>query len=182
MLKTVGIRGRRPAPRRSCRYGRLDLLLLDELGYLKIDPRGAELLFQIITEREEKASVALATNLPLEWGTVFPDPRLVGGDRGPGHLQRPHPGDRHPVLPVTDQPHHPPRQNPGPGQRKREQPMNHSSNHHPNTVELNLTDAMELAETLALIRDWLTTESPRRLRRFLVDFGASMLDSYLAPW
>ena len=60
------------------RYGRLDLLCLDELGYVHIDPRGAELLFQIITEREERASVAIATNLPFsEWGTVFPDPRLV---------------------------------------------------------------------------------------------------------
>jgi DNA replication protein DnaC len=60
------------------RYGRLDLLCLDELGYVQIDPRGAELLFQIITEREEKASIAIATNLPFsEWGTVFPDPRLV---------------------------------------------------------------------------------------------------------
>ncbi|MDQ2710253.1 MAG: IS21-like element helper ATPase IstB [Actinomycetota bacterium] len=60
------------------RYGRLDLLLLDELGYVQIDPRGAELLFQIITEREERASIAIATNLPFsEWGTVFPDPRLV---------------------------------------------------------------------------------------------------------
>jgi DNA replication protein DnaC len=60
------------------RYGRLDLLCLDELGYVQIDPRGAELLFQIITEREERASIAIATNLPFsEWGSVFPDPRLV---------------------------------------------------------------------------------------------------------
>ena len=60
------------------RYGRLDLLCLDELGYVQIDPRGAELLFQIITEREERATIAIATNLPFsEWGTVFPDPRLV---------------------------------------------------------------------------------------------------------
>ena len=60
------------------RYARPDLLLLDELGYVKIDPRGAELLFQIITAREEQASVAIATNLPFsEWGAVFPDPRLV---------------------------------------------------------------------------------------------------------
>jgi DNA replication protein DnaC len=60
------------------RYGRPDLLLLDELGYIQIDRHGAELLFQIITEREEKASIALATNLPFsEWGTIFPDPRLV---------------------------------------------------------------------------------------------------------
>jgi DNA replication protein DnaC len=60
------------------RYGRLDLLLLDELGYVQIDRHGAELLFQIITEREERASIAIATNLPFsEWGTIFPDPRLV---------------------------------------------------------------------------------------------------------
>jgi DNA replication protein DnaC len=60
------------------RYGRLDLLLLDELGYVQLDPRGAELLFQIITEREERASLGIGTNLPFsEWGTVVPDPRLV---------------------------------------------------------------------------------------------------------
>jgi DNA replication protein DnaC len=60
------------------RYGRLDLLLLDELGYVQIDPRGAELLFQVITEREERASIGIGTNLPFsEWGTVFPDVRLV---------------------------------------------------------------------------------------------------------
>ena len=60
------------------RYARMDLLLLDELGYVQIDPRGAELLFQIITEREERASIALGSNLPFsEWGTVVADPRLV---------------------------------------------------------------------------------------------------------
>jgi DNA replication protein DnaC len=60
------------------RYARLDLLLLDELGYVQIDTRGAELLFQIITEREERASIAVATNLPFsEWGSVVADPRLV---------------------------------------------------------------------------------------------------------
>jgi DNA replication protein DnaC len=60
------------------RYSRLDLLLLDELGYVQIDHRGAELLFQIITEREERASIGIGTNLPFsEWGSVFGDPRLV---------------------------------------------------------------------------------------------------------
>ncbi len=35
-------------------------------------------LFQILTEREEKASVAVASNLPFsEWGQVIIDPRLV---------------------------------------------------------------------------------------------------------
>ena len=51
---------------------------LDELGYVQLDARGAELLFQILTEREEKASVATASNLPFsEWGQVIGDPRLV---------------------------------------------------------------------------------------------------------
>ena len=60
------------------RYGRLDLLLVDELGYVQLDVRGAEVLFQILTEREEKASVAIGSNLPFsEWGQVVTDPRLV---------------------------------------------------------------------------------------------------------
>jgi DNA replication protein DnaC len=70
--------GQRQLSRAVARYGRLDLLLLDELGYVQLDPRGAELLFQIITEREERASIGIGTNLPFsEWGTVVPDPRLV---------------------------------------------------------------------------------------------------------
>lgn len=60
------------------RYGRYDLLCLDELGYVKLDTNGAELLFQILTEREETSSIAIASNLPFsEWGTVFTDPRLA---------------------------------------------------------------------------------------------------------
>ena len=59
------------------RYGRYDLLLVDELGYLHLDPRGAELLFQVLTEREERASIAVATNAPFsEWADTFTDPRL----------------------------------------------------------------------------------------------------------
>jgi len=53
-------------------------LAIDELGYVKLDTRGAELLFQILTEREEKSSVAVASNLPFsEWGQVVTDPRLA---------------------------------------------------------------------------------------------------------
>jgi len=68
----------RKLSRLVARYGRLDLLCLDELGYVQLDTRGAELLFQIITEREEKNSIAVASNLPFsEWGNVIADPRLV---------------------------------------------------------------------------------------------------------
>jgi DNA replication protein DnaC len=60
------------------RYGRLDLLCLDELGYLHLDRRGAELLFQVLTERDERASIAVASNAPFsEWGQTFTDPRLA---------------------------------------------------------------------------------------------------------
>jgi DNA replication protein DnaC len=60
------------------RYARLDLLCLDEVGYLTLDPRGAELLFQVITAREERASIACASNAPFsEWGNTFTDPRLA---------------------------------------------------------------------------------------------------------
>jgi DNA replication protein DnaC len=60
------------------RYGRIELLCLDELAYVRLDPRGAELLFQILTEREERASVAVASNAPFsEWGATFTDPRLA---------------------------------------------------------------------------------------------------------
>jgi DNA replication protein DnaC len=59
------------------RYGRVDLLIIDELGYLALDKRGAELLFQVLTEREEKSSVAIASNESFSgWGKTFTDPRL----------------------------------------------------------------------------------------------------------
>ena len=58
----------RTLSRLVARYGRLDLLCLDEFGYVHLDPRGAELLFQVLTEREERASVAVASNAPFsEW-------------------------------------------------------------------------------------------------------------------
>jgi len=59
------------------RYGRVDLLCIDELGYMELDRRGAELLFQVLTEREEKASVAIASNESFGgWTKTFTDPRL----------------------------------------------------------------------------------------------------------
>jgi DNA replication protein DnaC len=61
------------------RYGRVDLLCIDELGYMELDRRGAELLFQVLTEREEKNSVAIASNESFVldgWTKTFTDPRL----------------------------------------------------------------------------------------------------------
>jgi DNA replication protein DnaC len=52
-------------------------LLIDELGYMELDRRGAELLFQVLTEREEKASIAIGSNESFSgWTKTFTDPRL----------------------------------------------------------------------------------------------------------
>ncbi|MEU6759765.1 IS21-like element helper ATPase IstB [Streptomyces sp. NPDC046685] len=53
------------------RYGRVDLLCIDELGYMELDRRGAELLFQVLTEREEKNSVAIASNESFSKAHMF---------------------------------------------------------------------------------------------------------------
>ncbi len=67
----------RALSRTIARYGRIDLLCLDELGYLGLDRRGAELLFQALTEREEKTAVAIASNDSFSgWTKTFTDPRL----------------------------------------------------------------------------------------------------------
>jgi DNA replication protein DnaC len=59
------------------RYGRVDLLCIDELGYMELDRRGAELLFQVLTERKEKNSIAIASNESFSgWTKTFTDPRL----------------------------------------------------------------------------------------------------------
>src|SRR6476619_4436338 len=59
------------------RYGRVDLILVDELGYLQLDRRCAELLFQVLTEREERSAIAIASNEPFSsWTKTFTDPRL----------------------------------------------------------------------------------------------------------
>jgi len=59
------------------RYGSFGLLIIDELGYVPFSKEGAELLFQVLSERHERRALVLTTNLPFGEGTaVFPDPRL----------------------------------------------------------------------------------------------------------
>ena len=54
------------------RYLRPRLLILDELGYLPIDKTGADLLFQIISQRYERASIAITTNRVFKhWPEIF---------------------------------------------------------------------------------------------------------------
>ena len=59
------------------RWARYDLVCIDELGYIPLAELGAELLFSVISERAEKASVIITTNLPFsEWTKVFTNARL----------------------------------------------------------------------------------------------------------
>jgi DNA replication protein DnaC len=53
-------------------YTAPQLLLLDELGYLPIDKRGADLLFQVVAARYECGSIVVSTNRAFrDWGTIF---------------------------------------------------------------------------------------------------------------
>ena len=53
-------------------YTRPDLLLLDELGYLPIDKRGSDLMFQVVAARYECGSIVITTNrIFREWGKIF---------------------------------------------------------------------------------------------------------------
>jgi DNA replication protein DnaC len=54
------------------KYTRPDLLVMDELGYLPIDKHGADLLFQIISQRYECGSIILSTNKVFKhWPSIF---------------------------------------------------------------------------------------------------------------
>lgn len=50
----------------------LSSTLLDEIGYLPIDQHGADLLFQVISQRYERGSIVLTTNKPFkQWPSIF---------------------------------------------------------------------------------------------------------------
>ena len=59
--------------------GKLDLLILDELGYVPASKAGAELLFDVIATAYERYSLIVTTNLPFEnWPEVLGSERLTG--------------------------------------------------------------------------------------------------------
>lgn len=58
--------------RRLGAFAAPDLLLVDELGYLSFDARGADLLYQVFNKRYQRASTIVTTNLPFkDWGKLF---------------------------------------------------------------------------------------------------------------
>ena len=60
--------------RRLRRYTRSQLLVIDELGYMAADARAADILFNIISHRNQRASTIITTNLSFsQWDTMFPN-------------------------------------------------------------------------------------------------------------
>jgi DNA replication protein DnaC len=63
--------------RSLARWARYELIALDEVGYVPLAEVGAELLFQVVADRAERAALIITTNLAFsEWTQVFPNPRL----------------------------------------------------------------------------------------------------------
>jgi len=60
------------------RYQRVDLLVVDELGFVPFDRAGGELLFNLLADRYERRSTLITTNLAFsEWVQVFGDEKLT---------------------------------------------------------------------------------------------------------
>jgi DNA replication protein DnaC len=57
----------------------LDVMVLDELGYVPASKAGSELFFDVISQAYERTSVIITTNLPFEqWTEVLGNARLTG--------------------------------------------------------------------------------------------------------
>jgi DNA replication protein DnaC len=72
-------REERVLSRLKSQLSKLDLLVLDELGYVPASKLGAELLFDVVSTAYERSSVIVTTNLPFEeWKEVLGSERLTG--------------------------------------------------------------------------------------------------------
>src|ERR1700728_701199 len=72
------------------RLGRIPLLVIDEVGYIPFDGEAANLFFQLISARYERASVVVTSNKPFgRWGEVFGGPVVAAGmiDRPVPHAE-----------------------------------------------------------------------------------------------
>ena len=57
---------------------KIELLIVDELGYISFSRGGAELLFQVFADRYERGSILITSNLPFgEWGSIFQGDRMT---------------------------------------------------------------------------------------------------------
>ena len=56
----------------------IDLLCIDEAGYLSFDDKAADLLYEVVNRRYERKPVILTTNRPFkEWNAVFPNATCI---------------------------------------------------------------------------------------------------------
>ena len=80
---------------------RLDLVVLDELGYLPFSSSGGAMLFHLLSKLYEQTSVVITTNLSFsEWAGVFGDAKMNHRAPRPPHSPLPHRRDRQRQLPV----------------------------------------------------------------------------------
>jgi hypothetical protein len=101
-------------------------------SYLHLDSRGAELLLAGPNRTQKRRPPSrLPPNAPFsEWGQTSRRPPAGRRDRGPADLQRPHCGDRHPVLPPARHPLPQQRSPPGRLPRASHQPPTGPRSHH----------------------------------------------------
>lgn len=61
------------------KFEKYDLVILDELGYVSFDKAGCEILFNLLSNRNDKGSIIITTNLNFErWDEIFKDAMLTG--------------------------------------------------------------------------------------------------------
>lgn len=61
------------------RFEKYDLVILDELGYVSFDKSGCEILFNLLSNRNDKGSIIITSNLNFDrWEEIFKDPMLTG--------------------------------------------------------------------------------------------------------
>ena len=79
MTALIEARDERSFLRLKGQFAKLDLLVLDELGYVPATKVGSELLFDVISTAYERTSLIVTTNLPFEsWTEVLGSERLTG--------------------------------------------------------------------------------------------------------
>jgi len=65
-------------PNELAKLDRFDLLILDDLSYVRRDQAETSVLFELIAERYERKSIAITANTPFsQWGDVFVDPAMT---------------------------------------------------------------------------------------------------------
>ncbi len=75
----VEARNERALLRLQAQLAKAPLLIVDELGYVPFSKTGAELLFEIVSQRYERGSILVTSNLPFEeWTSVLGSERLTG--------------------------------------------------------------------------------------------------------